>query len=195
MTQQDAKKPLSSGANEDSPSHSPLAGWVCSVLQNQSLFATKWKESVSWETGRAPEKSCCHEKSFVSWPMWDEVKGSEQGQPRAGDCSFLLRAVAINKDQDLRKKKKKKGRMTWFILLHQWERTALKRHKNNIENNKPGFLEIKAELKADLPAQPDWLMGGTTICWNWLLCLSPSCHLGLCKIEGKKKKTKKKLST
>lgn len=42
--------------------------------------------------------------------MWDEVKGSEQGQPRAGDCSFLLRAVAINKDQDLRKKKKKKGK-------------------------------------------------------------------------------------
>lgn len=82
--------------------------------------------------------------------------------------------------------------MTWFILLHQWERTALKRHKNNIENNKPGFLEIKAELKADLPAQPDWLMGGTTICCNWLLCLSPSCHLGLCKIEGKKKKKQKK---
>lgn len=38
--------------------------------------------------------------------MWDEVKGSEQGQPQAGDCSFLLRAVAINIDWDLRKKKK-----------------------------------------------------------------------------------------
>jgi len=77
--------------------------------------------------------------------------------------------------------------MTWFIRLRQWEKRALKRHKNNIENNKPGFLEIKAELKADLPAQPGLLRPGTTICWNLLLRLSPSFHLGLCKMELKKK--------
>jgi len=36
--------------------------------------------------------------------MWDEVKGREQEQPQAGDCSFLLGAVTINTDWDLRRR-------------------------------------------------------------------------------------------
>lgn len=59
--------------------------------------------SGGWKGSR---EELCHEESFVSCLTWDEVKGREQGQPRAGDCSFLLQALAINKDQDLRQIKK-----------------------------------------------------------------------------------------
>lgn len=77
--------------------------------------------------------------------MWDEVKRSEQGQPRAGDCSFLLLAVAINKDQDI-KKRKRKNELAYSPSSVRED--SFKETKNNTENNKPGFLEIKAELKA-----------------------------------------------